>query len=382
IIPPSIVQSVHTSSPRIAARSVLIEPPTAVSDRQTELEADLQFLLDAQAEGLVKGLEGGLVDDQASTGSTTPTAQSVRSSSARRRSRPLRKKPGLRTARKGIYTSILALSAVKDEETHVLDAEAQEKEDTLAQIDEWEQKQQGLREATQEAHDGEEAIRAQRLQQEADVLQDEINAVEMQLADLKVRHRKLLRQAAAAENAVQAKLASYTSALGMIEADIQRFLSTKSAASETRQHPQDGTTSMWELPARRRTLEMAWEQWKQDKDVVLLRRKMVEHEKAALDEGAAVWQKVVTQVTSFERSLRASMADMTGSQSAWEDPPAQPQDNNERLRLLLEQLDGVIEHIDASLRLAEKHDWKLLIAAIGAEANALRQGKQILHNVL
>ena len=116
MIPPPIVESMYASPSRTVAQSIFVEKPSPLQDRQSELEADLQFLLDAQAEGLVRGLEGGLPDDQTSTGSTTPTAQSVRSASARRTPNPLRRKPGLRRARKGIFNSILALSTVKDDE--------------------------------------------------------------------------------------------------------------------------------------------------------------------------------------------------------------------------------------------------------------------------
>ncbi|KAI6895877.1 hypothetical protein KC355_g20384, partial [Hortaea werneckii] len=84
MIPPPIVQStINTTSPKATQKSVILEKPSPLQDRQTELEADLQFLLDAQAEGLAAGLEGGATgEENASTGSTTPTALSVRSRSA------------------------------------------------------------------------------------------------------------------------------------------------------------------------------------------------------------------------------------------------------------------------------------------------------------
>ncbi|KAK4545535.1 hypothetical protein LTR36_002885 [Oleoguttula mirabilis] len=386
MIPPPIVQSTYLTSPQATPKSVMLERPSPLQDRQSELEADLQFLLDAQAEGLVKGLEGGATDDQASTGSTTPTAQSVRSASARRATRPVRRKPGLRSVRKGIYNSIVALSAVKDEELRAVDAEALDKEGTLAQIDEWEQKRAGLQEATQRADDGEETVRAQRLRQQTDVLQEEINHVELQLSDMKTRHRKLVRQVAAVENSVQAKLASYTSSLSMLEADVQKFLSVKPADSGSRPQSRDGKASVWQLPPKRRTLEMAREQWDGDRDAVLQQRQSIEHEKTALDQGAAVWKDMVAQVTDFEKRLRTEMAglSMSSSHSAWEDPPPQlhEQDNSVRLKELLAHLDTVLDSLETKYKLAEERDWKLLIAAIGAELDALGQGKAILENVL
>lgn len=386
MIPPPIVQSTYITAPKALQNSTVIEKPLALEDRQSELEADLQFLLDAQAEGLLEGLEGGVPDDQTSTGSTTPTAQSVRSASARRQKKPARKKPGLRSARKGIYNGIIALSTVKREELHVIDAEAQEKEDTLAHIDEWAHKHAGLQKAARSADGNEEAVRAQRLRQEADALQADINNVELQLSDMKARHRKLLRQVAAVENSVQAKLASYTSSLGMLEVEVQKFLSLRPAGgSDSRPTSSDGKTSMWQLPPKRRTLEMAREQWTADRDAILHQRQYIEHERSALDEGAAVWKGVVAHVTDFEKRMRAEMANlsMSSSHSAWEDPPpAQEQDNSGRLNELLGHLQTVLEHLETQFNLAEDRDWRLLIAAIGAELDALRQGKAILQNVL
>ncbi|KAK3650192.1 hypothetical protein LTR56_006467 [Elasticomyces elasticus] len=380
IIPPPIVQSTYAGSPRPAPKSVVFErlAPPPIDDRQGELEADLQFLLDAQAEGLVQGWEGGLPDDHTSTGSTTPTAQSVRSSSGRRKAKPLRKKPGLRSARKGIYNSILALSAVKAEELGAIDVETSEKEYTLSQIDEWQQKRQGLEEATRHVDESEDTVRLQRLRQEADVLQEEINSVELQLADLKARQRKLLRHAEQAENAVQAKLASYNSSLSLLEAEVKRFLATTHVGSRT----QDASASMWKLPAKRRTLDMAREQWTAEKDHLQQDRASVEHERAALVEGAAVWKEVITHVADFEKQMRSSMTDLSSSQSAWDEEPSTSNDNPERLRELLGNLDGVLGHMETQFATATDRDWKLLIAAIGAELDALRQGRQILQNVL
>jgi len=386
MIPPPVVQSTYATSPRAVAKSSILEGPTPLHDRQSELEADLQFLLDAQAEGLVHGLEGGSRDDQGSTGSTTPTAQSVRSPSAGNSTGPTRRKPGLRSARKGIYNTMLALSSVKDGELRSMDMGAREKEDTLARIDEWEQKRDGLQAATRHVDESEETIRAQRLRQEAGSLQEEINTVALQLSDMRSRHGKLLKQVAAVENSVQAKLATYTSSLSMLETDVQRFLSLQPEAVELTSVTREfGKSRMWQVAPKRRTLAMARKQWSEDRDAVLQQQQSVEQEKAALDEGAAIWKDVVASVTDFERSLKDEMStmSMSSSHSAWKDPPPlQAEGPQDRLRRLLQRLDTVIQNLEASYETAEQRGWKLLIAAIGAELDALRQGKQILNGLL
>jgi hypothetical protein len=383
MIPPPIVQSGYAPTPpQTVVKSTIVEQPSPLQDRQSELESDLQFLLDAQAEGLARGFGDGGDDDRSSTGSTTPTAQSVRSASVRRTARPVRKKPGLPSARKGIYNTIRRLSAVTEEELRTIDAEAQDKTETLAQIDEWEKKRAGLQEASKNVDDGEETVRVQRLQQEADTLQEEINYDEMRLAEKKSRHKKMMRQIEALNNQLEAKLASYTSSLSLLEQDVQKFLSLKPVGGDSRPTSRDGKTSIWQLPPKRRTLEMAREQWTEERDSILEQRRGVEHEKQALDEGATVWKDVVTRVSDFENKVRTGIADMASSQSAWEDPPPQPQEQSDRVRELLQQLDSVTEAVESKYRIAEERDWKLLIAAIGAELHALRTGREILEELI
>ena len=374
VIPPPIVQSTYASPPAPVAQSVAIKMPSPLQHRQGELEADLQFLLDAQAEGLVRGLEGGLSDDHTSTGSTTPTAQSVRSTSARRAAQPVRRKPGLRSARKGIHNSILALSAVKDEELYGLGDDVREKDQTLEQIDEWEKKRRGLQEAQTSVESNEDTVRVQRLQQEADALQQEINAVELQLLDMRTRRRKITRKVAAIDNSVQAKMASYTSSLRMLEEDVQKFLFVSPTETSTRAMSQDGKASMWQLPPKRRTLDMARQQWTEEREIVVRQCESVEHEKAALNEGAALWKDVVSQLTNFERRLRM---EMTKQSAASSDSGA-----SDGLREVFDHMQSLTETLETKLELAKGRSWNLLIAAIGAELDALKQGRQLLENVL
>ena len=383
IIPPPIVESTYASPSRSVMQSAIISKPTPLQDRQSELEADLQFLLDAQSEGLLRGLEGGMVDDQASTGSTTPTAQSVRSASARRAPRAARRKPGLRSSRKGIYNAIRALSTVKDEELQSIDEDISEKERTLEQIDEWEKKKSGLQDASKTVESNEDTVRVQRLRQQADNLQAEINHVELQLSDMKARHRKLVRQATAVENSVQAKMASYTSSLRMLEEDVQRFLSLEPTQDDSRSPSRHGSGSMWELPAERRTLQMAKEDWNGAKESLMQQKEETVFEKEALDEGAVVWKEVVTQVTEFERQLRAEMTNLstvTGNRDATSD--ASQGDASQRLREVLHQMRSLTETLESKFELAKERNWNLLIAAIGAELEAIRKGRELLENVL
>lgn len=387
MIPPPIVQSVRKPSPGQSTRSIVFEQPAAQLEREDVLQADLQFLLDAQAEGLLKGLGKDVNNDDESNGSVTPTTSRVVGYSARKETKPKKRRPGLRSARKGIYNSILALSEIKDEELQTADSEVLEKEEILERISEWEQKRQGLLEATDSIQEDEETIRSQRFGQEANVLQEEINNMEMQLSNMKARHRKLVRQAADAENSVQAKLASYTSSLSLLEADVRKFLS---AEPDHASSPQLGniTSSMWQLPPKRRTLEMALSEFDHERDVARRRRGVVEQEKEALDEGAKIWGRVVTQISEFERLLRSNVPHRGGHSSesstqAWEDQEEdKPEDPIKGLKALLDTLSVLVGSLENDLKHVHERRWNLLIAAIGAELEALRQGQSILEGLV
>jgi hypothetical protein len=385
MIPPPIVQSTYEPPPAPIAESKILAKPTEFQDRQYELEADLQFLLDAQAEGLIKGLEGGSLGDRSSTGSTTPTAPILRSPSRNSR-KPIRRQPGLKSARKGIYNSIVALARLKDEELREIDAGVRENDATLQQIESWERKRDGLQEASQHVDSSKETIRIQRLRQQADAMQVEINRVELQLAEMKTNHRRLLSQAAAIENTVQAKMASYTSSLRLLEEDIKKFLSFTPENVETHAGSDNGTASVWQLPPARRNLQLAKEYWAEQREVSLQQRKDTGFEKSALVEGAALWRDTVTEVAEFEKRLRSEMSALPsspGSQSAWEDPPlVTNHENSSRLTDLLAKIGAVIASLELKLRQAEEQNWRLLMAAIGAELDALKRGKQLLDGVL
>ncbi|KAF2210882.1 hypothetical protein CERZMDRAFT_44542 [Cercospora zeae-maydis SCOH1-5] len=386
MIPPPIVQSRYIAQKDPVAQSVFVDKPTEIEDKQQGIEADVQFLLDAQAEGLIRGLEGRSVENQSSTGSSTPTIYSVRGSMAGRPRRPPRRQPGLRSARKGIYNSIIALATLKDEELQDVRSEFKETEGNLRQIETWEKKRAGLLEASSRVDSEEETVRVQRLKQEADTLQAEINQVELSLVDMKNKHRKLLRQIAAVENAVQARIASYTESLRLLESDVEKFLRVSPDSPSTKTTRPMAKASIWQLPPQRRNLELAKEYWCERREQADHRKKGVEFEKSALVDGAELWRQAVVEVTEFEKQLRAEMATLRpsspGSQSAWEDPPNTNADHTEGMHGVLDKIDRVAESLHAKLQRAEESNWKLLQAAIGAELDALSRGKQIIASAL
>jgi hypothetical protein len=403
IIPPPILQSTATLRPAIPTHSVTIERPDATRTRQQELEADLQFLLDAQADGLVRGLEGGSVDDYSSAGSRTPTAHSVRAAKGKR---PAGRKLGLRSARRGIHRNILALSALKEEELQELEVEEEKTTETLNQIDAWESKRGGLEEATQNVRTEEDNVRVQRLRHEAEVLGADIQQAEEQLMEMKLRHRKLMSQATAVENSVQAKLASYTSSLRLLEEDVQKFLrrgapsDPRASRSQSRNYDETSQTPYLQTPVKQRSLQRAKDHYQTHHATTSRQRQSLSHEKHALDTGAALWQQATHEIHTFETLLRNEMALLSSSTSSpqqqhpWDDddpnhepsssPSSQQQypNNTTRLKALLTNMSSLLTNLQTNLSTAESQNWNLLIAAFGAEISALEKGREILEGVL
>lgn len=386
MIPPPILQSTYAPNRNARApakESAFVEKPSDVDERQQHLEADLQFLLDAQAEGLVRGLGGRSIEERSSTGSTTPTAQITQSTSARRTRRPLRRQPGLKSARKGIYNSIVALASLKDEELFSIDAKVHENEQTIEQIDVWKKKRAGLREASLNLDASEDTIRAQRLQQEADAIQVEINQVEIHLNEMKSKHRKIMQQAAAVENSVQAKMASYSSSLQQLEEDVQKFLSLQPDNIDPISASSGGKASIWQLPRKRRNLDLAKEYWMEQRESTLQQKTSIEFERSALVDGANLWREAVAEISSLEKELHVGMSQLPsspGSNSAWDEPVETDAPGN--LRQLLGKMEIVKESLRVKLQSAEERNWRLLVAALGAEADALQRGEEILLGAL
>jgi hypothetical protein len=99
-----------------------------------------------------------------------PTSRSVRSSSARGSTRPVHRKPGLRSARKSLYSTVLALSKIKDDELASIAATVQANKHNIEQINIWEQKRHGLQEASSVLIAGDGTLRSQRLQANVDTI--------------------------------------------------------------------------------------------------------------------------------------------------------------------------------------------------------------------
>lgn len=378
-IPPPITSTVLWSVPPTNVKPAARVPDDllALQRRARHLEQQLQDLLDAQADGLMSGLSGddsSIPDDLISNGSTTPTVSSVRSSSFGTPSQdenmpraPRKKKPGLMAARKGIYKRIQQLAQVKASELDHLDADLQDVHTIVSKTDTWTQKRARLEHKISSIEEGDRsAERTQALHTEASTLAQEIAQREAELTALKARHKRVLAELDSSENAAEARLSSYKASLAILNTDVTDFLAR---APDTNYAPDSSSTSSsyLSLPPSRRTLALAHDYWTTAHARLLEKCEDVDVERAALDEGALLWNDVVTRIVGFESALQDTMARRPRSLA-----PAK----------LLDKMDATIAFLEEKIDFVREREWNLLHVAISAELEAFRQGREMLEGVL
>ncbi|KAF2254555.1 hypothetical protein BU26DRAFT_514440 [Trematosphaeria pertusa] len=374
-IPPPVASTVLWNTP-----STTLSPPARVPDdllalqrRARHLEQQLQELLDAQADGLMSGLAGNdpAADDLVSNGSTTPTVSSIRGTDRSAENDDYthglrtKKKVGLNAARRGIFRRIQQLASVKAEELDLLDEDLKDLQNIVQKTDAWSQKRSRLEKKIKDIEGENGGTRAQSLQTEASKLEQEIRQKEEELWALKARHRRVLNELADTENSVEAKLSTYKASLSILDKEVAHFLVRPPDANHVPLSP----SPFLQLPAKRRTLEMAHDYWHDEQTRLREKCEEVDFDRAALDEGAVLWNNVVKKVVDFEASLQNHMQQAGRSNSP--DPSR-----------LLEKMDATVSYLEDSLELASSRSWNLLVCAIGAELEAFKQGKEMLEEAL
>ncbi|KAF2476468.1 uncharacterized protein BDR25DRAFT_390986 [Lindgomyces ingoldianus] len=372
-IPPPIASTVLRSAPPS------ISPPPRVPDdllalqrKARHLEQQLQELLDAQADGLMSGLAGNdnSQDESFSNGSTTPTVSSIRGNDRSAENgeygpHPRKRKIGLNAARRGIFRRIQQLAAVKAEEMDMLDQDLRDLQAIWEKTDIWTHKRSRLEKRISDIGGEGTGARAKALQEDASKLEQEIRQKEEELWALKARHRRMLDELADSENSMEAKLSSYKASLSILDKEIASFL----ARPPDTDHISLSPSPFLSLPPKRRTLEMAHDYWKDEHSRLAEKCQEVDIDRAALDEGAVLWNNVVKRVVDFEAKLQNHM------QQAGRNSGADPSN-------LLSQMETAISFLEEKMDLATSRNWNLLVCAIGAELEAFKQGQEILQEVL
>ncbi len=369
-----------SSPPQILRSDALL----SISRQESHLQSTIQTLLDAQSEGLLAGLGGAPGQDGASsTGSRTPTtstSNSIRKSKTPIPVRqPVKKKFGLRGARRGIGRSIEELAELKGQELRVLEDELFQRKEVVDTIRNLERKSTGLQERIRGIESEDASRQVVDLRQEEQALGHEIHDLEKKLYEMKARQRHLLREIDGLNNSVQSKLSSYKSALSMAEKDIKRFLARPPLEDATATPA--AKEGIWALPKERRTLEMARDHYTEEQSTIRTHLSTVSDEQAALEEGGEVWEEVVQEVSFVEKLLREEMQRMQDPNQLLE-TSGERRDASQSMGEILGAMRVARSRIEEKLDVAETKGWKLLIVCIGAELEALVEGMGVLEGSL
>lgn len=223
---------------------------------------------------------------------------------------------------------------------------------------------------------------------------------------LRATQRHLAADISRLTNSLDAKLSSYKASIALVDSEIRQFLShgpTTAARFEpgslllSSSSPQ--SASFMALPKDRRTLAMAEEHWKREHARISARLARAELERDALEDGAQIWQDVAQEVAGFEAALRKQIRRLARQMRAdVAEPPATlgaahdgglgkdggggvliaESAQAETLARITSDIDRTISFVESKLDVAQANDWKLLVCCIGAELEALREGRDVI----
>jgi rubrerythrin len=114
---------------------------------------------------------------------------------------------------------------------------------------------------------------------------------------------------------------------------------------------------------------MAHDYWQDESTRLTEKCQEVDIDRAALDEGAVLWNDVMRKVVDFEANLQQSM-----QRAATSGAPD--------FTKVLQGMESTVDFLEEKLELATERSWNLLVCAIGAELEAFRQGKEMLEDTL
>ena len=377
-----------TSSPTIPYTNP--DATLAALQRQTaHLRQTLQNLLDAQSQGLLAGLgrasspvagrsssEDGIPSRSSSVAASSGTG---RESSSRikgnrvQKTLPTGEGIGLQGARKGIKRALRDLSAVKAQEAAVISAQVEEKQDVLHALDAVEKKRTGIEDAIQriEAHSTEGRAAISSLVEQELGLDREILEAEERLSILRARRMKVGAEREQRENKLEARLSSWREALREVEKETRdSFLDAP--PGEERKKGVKGK-GVWSLPKERRTIGLVQDQVEGERKELVSRLEGIEKEREACVLGEDVWSSVIMVVGHVEASLKKEMERLRIGHD---------EGGGEGMQGMLNLMDEAIPTVEEKFALAEEKEWNLLVCCIGAELEALREGREMLKTAL
>jgi hypothetical protein len=371
--------TLRTQVPRLASSFL-----DTIQRRAFELQQHLQDLLNDQSELLAAPVPRH--DDSYSSQSS----QSQASSRARNgKVVPVRQpisNESLPAIRKELEHAMNELATLRHEEAQHVEHALRSNEDTSKAIALWQDSRRRLESEMEALQDTHEASRLDRLQQDDSRLNQEINALELQLTELRSKQRIVRSELSSLGNTVQSRMSSYRASMDLLDREVQTFLTSQNT-------PRSKTTGLngsarWmsqsQAHAPASSLDDIAASNSESAARLLAAHNTAMTECQALNAGVQTWRSVNTSLRTFERQLagylRLSRHD--------HDPTAV---SSYRLKSsarsitkveLLELMNRTLEELEEKLSFAEDQGWKLLVCAIGAEVQAFTVGRDVLNEML
>ncbi|MCJ1233267.1 hypothetical protein MMC14_001222 [Varicellaria rhodocarpa] len=390
ILPLYTSQSSTTLHPRPSNLSASVPTITtnpdatllALNRQITHLQQTLQHLLDAQSTGLLAGLGKGedvsisLASRRSSkSGSDHTERPGSKSRSPQRVSKisPPRH-VSLHGARAGITKTLQELSTLSTQKTSLFESYLSSQTSFLKSLHSITKKRQGIATSinsiNNDPHFGNSPIFALIAAETA--LDKEISESEEKVRILKAKRVAVKQEREQRENKLGAKLSSWQATADDLEKNVRDMI-LRSPPSGL-----EGTGSrdkgVWALPQDRRTVEIVIEDTEEQKKALEKQIKEVEKEREACVSGGEIWTSVVKAVENVESGLREEMGKLGVA--------AAKSRQEGGMRKILALLDDAIAQVEIKADIAEDRDWSLLICCIGAELEALKEGREMLDRTL
>lgn len=265
---------------------------------------------------------------------------------------PVQPPLGLAGARRGIAQAMRELGWVKGEEAGVLDGEVRRREEGLGVVRGFERRKRGLEGGMERAMgEEEEGGGIEGLKRERERVEGEVRGLEERVRGLVARRGGLQREIERRESERESRVSSWREGVRGVEEGVERFL---------RGLGEGGGVGG-------RSLERCRGEWEGEREALVRRREGVERERVALEEGGRVWEEVVGVVGGVEAGLR----DVVGRGGG-----------EEGMRGMEERMDRAVEVLEGKVGIARARGWTLLVCAVGAEMEALREGRDVLRAAL
>lgn len=270
------------------------------------------------------------------------------------------------------------LLSLKEDERQIIDSELSDRREALRDVERFTDKREGLEEAIARIQSEDAVGRIEELGQQSKELEEEIREMELRLMRMRGRHMAMLGEISELQNAVDSRLSSYKESLILLDKNVLRYL--ESPPIQPLPTSGHSTPTFYALNPKRRTLEMAKEHWANEQVELRMRRRRVEREITALNQGGSAWYKTINTVTEFEKALAEVMQQSMVLPSC---PGAVPEGiDKTNADRILDLMDKTTAQLETLLQEAEDKNWNLLICCVGAELEAFRQAKPLLLSIL